>query len=157
MHLEFARLVYKMDAVAAATGEHVVVQTGMGETLPEHCEHFAFRPRDEIAELIRQSRLVVTHAGIGSVIDAVSAQRPLIVVPRLRRHREHNNDHQLDLAEAVQRRGWGRMVLDVDELDYLCAHPPPVHGEYRPARATLVEAVRRSILNLTEERTTFRS
>lgn len=150
MHLDFARLVRKMDAIAAASGERVIMQIGLGKTLPKHCEHFAFRPRDEIAHLIRESRLVVTHAGIGSVIDALHAQRPLIVAPRLRRYGEHNNDHQLDLAEAVQRRGWGRMVLDMDELDALCADPPPAHLGYAPARHALIGALRLSIAELTD-------
>ena len=58
---------------------------------------------------------------------------------------EHNNDHQLDLAQAVERRGWGRMVLDIDDLDALCAQPPPAHRAYAPAKVPLLGAVRDAI------------
>jgi len=142
MHLDFARLVRKMDDIAAHTGERVVIQTGLAATVPTRAEHFAFKTREELAVLIAESRLVVTHAGIGSVIDALKAERPLIVVPRLKKFGEHNNDHQLDLAQAVERRGWGRMVLDVADLDALCAAPPPAHRNYSPAKAPLIDAVR---------------
>jgi len=141
MHLDFARLVRKMDEIAARTDERVVIQTGLAATLPTHAEHFAFKPREEISALIVESRLVVTHAGIGSVIDTLKAERPLIVVPRLRRFGEHNNDHQLDLAQAVETRGWGRRVLEIADLDALCAKPPPAHRNYAPAKAPLIATV----------------
>lgn len=141
MHLDFARLIRAMDDIAARTGERVVIQTGLAATKPAHAEHFAFKQREEIAALIAEARVVVTHAGIGSVIDVLKAERPLIVVPRLKRHNEHNTDHQLDLAEAVERRGWGRMVLDVAELSGLCTAPPPAYVGYTPAKAPLIDAV----------------
>lgn len=142
MHLDFARLIRTMDGIAAETGERIVIQTGLAATTPAHAEHFAFKPREDISTLIAEARVVVTHAGIGSVIDVLKAERPLIVVPRLKRFGEHNTDHQLDLAEAVERRGWGRMVLEVAELAALCAAPPAAHIGYAPAKQPLIAAVR---------------
>ncbi len=145
MHLDFARLIRTMDEIAARTGERVVMQIGLAATRPAHAEHFDFKPREEIAALIAEARVVVTHAGIGSVIDVLKAERPLIVVPRLKRYNEHNTDHQLDLAEAVERRHWGRMVLDVAELDALCAMQPAAHKGYAPAKAPIIAAVQAAI------------
>ena len=145
MHLEFARLIRKMDEIARVTGEKTVVQTGMNTVLPKDCEHFDFKPREEVEAIQREARVVVAHAGIGSVIDALKAERPLIVVPRLKRFGEHNSDHQLDLARAVERRGWGRVVTDIDELEDACAHPPPAHTNYSPAKDELIRAVRATI------------
>ena len=149
MHLGFPRLVRQMDEVAAETKERVVIQIGHENTATEHCEQFSFRPRDEMSLLIEEARVVVTHAGIGSVIDVMKAGRPLVVVPRLKRFGEHNTDHQLDLARAVERRGWGRMVLEVDELNDLCATPRPPHAAYRPAKDSLIASVREAIGELT--------
>ena len=86
--------------------------------------------------------MIVSHAGIGSVLDALTAKRPLVVVPRLRRFNEHMTDHQMDVAEAVQSRGWGRMVLDMADLAEACASPQPVPQSYRPAKSRLISAVR---------------
>jgi UDP-N-acetylglucosamine transferase subunit ALG13 len=142
MFLDFPRLILKMDEIAATTGERVVIQTGMGDTIPVHCEYFDFRPREEVLSLQREARAVVCHAGIGTVSEVLTAKRPLIVVPRLKRYNEHMNDHQLDLAGAVERRGWGRMILDVADLESACAAPPPAYSGYTPARSQLVDAVR---------------
>ena len=52
------------------------------------------------------------------------------------------NDHQVDIAEAMVRRGWGAMITDIDNLAEACAHPPSVPERYKPAKAPLVDAVR---------------
>ncbi len=142
MFLDFPRLILAMDAIARDTGERVVVQRGMGQTIPSHCDHFEFKPRDEVLALQHEARVVVCHAGIGCVSDALTIKRPLIVVPRLKRYKEHMNDHQLDLARAVERRGWGRMVLDTQDLPGACAAPPDAYTTYAPARERLINAVR---------------
>ena len=142
MFLDFPRLIRKMDEIACDTGERVVIQTGMGKTIPEHSEWFDFKPREEVLAIQREARVIVCHAGIGSVLDALQARCPLLVVPRRRKFNEHMTDHQLDVAEAVERRGWGRMILDVADLSEACAHPPALPVSYAPARDQLVAAVR---------------
>lgn len=145
MFMDFPRLVRAMDTVARDTGEQVVIQLGLSKTFPLHAAYFDFLPHDEVLALQKHARLVVAHAGIGVTVDALNLGRPLLLVPRLHRFGEHMNDHQLDLARAVERRGWGRMVLDMDELPGLCAAPPPAPHAYRPAKDALIAAVRAGV------------
>lgn len=142
MYLDFARLLRAMDQIAADSGEEVIAQIGHSTYRPTHCDHFDFKPRGELLALQGRARVIVAHAGIGCVLDALSTGRPLIVVPRLRAHGEHNTDHQCELADAVARRGWGRQVRDVGELAKACANPPAPFAGYRPDRERLIEAVR---------------
>lgn len=142
MFLDFPRLVLKMDAIARDTGEEVIIQTGMGKTIPTACAHFDFKPREEALEIQRNARVIVCHAGIGAVQDALEARRPFLVVPRLKRFGEHMNDHQLDLARAVDARGWGRMIDDLEDLPEACAHPPDVASGYAPAKEGLISEIR---------------
>lgn len=145
MFLDFERLVRKMDEVAERTGERVVIQLGLSKTVPRHCEYFDFKSHEKVIALQREARVSVCHAGIGVTIDALAARRPFILVPRRKKYNEHLNDHQLDIAEAVSRRGWARMVLEMDELDAALAEPWPFPETYRPAREPLVAAVRRMV------------
>lgn len=142
MFLDYPRLIHKMDAIAKKTGEEIIIQVGLGPTHPEHCEYFDFKPREEILQLQRGARAIVCHAGIGSVMDALEARRPVIVVPRLKKFKEHLNDHQLELAEAIEKRGWGRMILDMDDLEDAVANPPAVAENYRPSKHRLIATVR---------------
>jgi len=142
MFLDFPRLVTAMDAIAQNTGERLVVQIGLGKTLPQHGEHFAFKPRQEVLALQREARVIVCHAGIGSVLDALHVRRPFIVVPRRKRFNEHMNDHQMDLAQAVQQRGWGLAVYNIEELPTACATPKLFPARYQPGKEPLVAALR---------------
>lgn len=135
-------MIHAMDDYADERDEKVVIQTGMGATKPRHAEHFDFKPREEVLQYQSEARVIVCHAGIGSVIDALQCAKPIVVVPRLKRFSEHNNDHQLDLAEAVERRGWGRVIEDIAELSSACDEPPPAYENYRPAKDSLIDAVR---------------
>jgi len=149
MYLDFPRLIQAMDAIARDTGERVVLQRGMGSTIPAHCEHFDFKPRDEILALQGEARVIVCHGGIGSVMDALQAAKPLLIVPRRKHLREHNDDHQLDIAQAIDRRGWGKAVLDIAELPALCAGPPPAKRGYKPDSERLIDFVRKAITEAT--------
>ncbi|HOE67186.1 MAG TPA: glycosyltransferase [Candidatus Hydrogenedentes bacterium] len=145
MFLDFPRLIRKLDAIAETTGERIVIQTGLGATLPQRCDFFDFKSRDEVLALQQEARVIVCHAGIGSILDALSVRRPFVVVPRRLQFNEHLSDHQLEIAEAIQRRAWGRMVLDIDDLPEACADPPAVYASYRPAKHRLISAVRDAI------------
>lgn len=147
--MDFPRLINAMDEIARTSDEEVIIQTGMGSTKPEYASHFDFRDRDEVRSLQGRARMIVCHAGIGALQDALAAQKPFAIVPRFERHGEHMNDHQLDLARIARARGWGRMVTDVAELAVICASPPPTPTGYRPASATLINAIHDDILHLT--------
>lgn len=149
MFLDFPRLIHALDAIARDTSEEVVIQIGLGKTFPQHCTHFDFKPREAVLALQRDARVIVCHAGIGSVIDALESRKPFLVVPRLKRFNEHMSDHQIEIAEAVQRRGWGRAIMDITDLPQACATPPPVPTQYRPARDRLIAAIRTNVEEIT--------
>jgi UDP-N-acetylglucosamine transferase subunit ALG13 len=154
MFLDFERLVLKMNAIAEQTGEEVVIQLGMSKQQPEHCRTFDFKPHDEVMALQREARVIVAHAGIGATLDALEARRPFIITPRLKRFGEHMNDHQVEIAEAVQRRGWGRMVCDMAEMEEAMANPPQVPHAYQPAKEPLIGAVRAMVERVAQAKTT---
>ena len=145
MYLDFPRLIHKVDEIAAKLDEEVIIQIGMGQTIPKHCAHFDFRPREEILEIQRRARVIICHAGIGSIIDALQAGQPLVFVPRLKKFKEHNSDHQVEMAEIMQDRGWGRLIRDIDDLDEACANPPKAYTGYKPDSARLIKTPRETI------------
>lgn len=152
MFLDFERLVRAADQIAADTGEQVIVQLGLSACRPNHCAWFDFLPREDCLEIQRHARVIVGHAGIGTALDALSVKRPFIAVPRLKRYGEHMNDHQIEIAEAIERRGWGRMTLDLAELPNLCAAPPDAPANYHPNTAPLLSAIRTMVDRVAAER-----
>lgn len=111
-HQGFDRLIAAMDDVAANTDEQVVMQIGSASYEPRRAEWFRFADGERVNDLIASARMVVAHAGAGTIISAFRYQRPLVVVPRRFEHGEHVDDHQIDLAQALASEGKVCLVLE---------------------------------------------
>jgi UDP-N-acetylglucosamine transferase subunit ALG13 len=123
-------------------GERVIVQHGASAVRPAGAECVDFLPYDELDDLTRRARAVVCHGGIGSVAVALAHGRRPIVVPRLRRHGEAVDDHQVPFARRLEAAGLATVVEELDRLPELLAGdqaaPMPEPG---PDLATEVAAV----------------
>lgn len=49
--------------------------------------------------MMKNASYVITHGGVGSILLALKYEKKVIAVPRLKKFREHMNDHQLDIIE----------------------------------------------------------
>jgi UDP-N-acetylglucosamine transferase subunit ALG13 len=101
----FDRLVRAMDELARDLDEPVIIQRGSSQWLPQHAQSFEFASSEQIAAYVQQCRVMVCHAAAGSAMQAIAADKPLVLVPRLRRFAEHIDDHQLDIATALDALG----------------------------------------------------
>ncbi|MEE8401436.1 MAG: PssE/Cps14G family polysaccharide biosynthesis glycosyltransferase [Candidatus Hydrothermarchaeaceae archaeon] len=111
----FGRLVKEMDKIAE--NEEVVIQTGNTKYRPKNAKYFDFAGLRTIHDYIEKADVVVAHGGIGCVTDSLQYGKPLVIVPRLKRHNEHTNDHQLDLAGEIEKEGKAIIVLDIERLE----------------------------------------
>jgi len=112
----FERLVRKMDEIAGKINEEVIMQIGGAKYAPENTKYFDFTTEQEIKELCRKARVVVTH-GAMTIVDALEQGTPVIAVPRLKRYGEVINDHQLYLVQELEKEGKVTAVYDVEELE----------------------------------------
>ncbi|QAY63967.1 glycosyltransferase family 28 [Xylanimonas allomyrinae] len=62
-------------------------------------------PHDELSQAIGEADVVIAHAGTGSALTAFEQGHCPVLVPRLARHGEHVDDHQLQIARELERRG----------------------------------------------------
>lgn len=56
---------------------------------------------DEFRDLATRSDVVVTHAGVGTILDLLELGIHPVVVPRRKHRKEHVDDHQEQIAELV--------------------------------------------------------
>jgi peroxiredoxin Q/BCP len=137
------RLMRALDALPAdarPAGEPLVVQYGWSTVVPTVGPVRAEKllPFDEVQRCMAAARVVVTHGGPASILQALSHGKVPVVVPRDPAHGEHVDDHQVRFAERIA----GRVVLVRDPAQLgpaLATHaatvadmPPDSHG---PARA----------------------
>lgn len=79
----FDELVTAMDDACAQTGFETFAQIGNSSFIPRHMQYTRFLTADDMQMRLQQAQLVVCHGGLGIIGDAMRAQRPIIVVPRL--------------------------------------------------------------------------
>ncbi len=127
----FGRLIRALDALPSA---ELVVQHGHSPAPAGVVRAAPFMPFSEVLEHIDAADTVITHAGVGSILCATRAGHTPVVVPRLERHGEHVDDHQVELTEALADRG---MVVPAWELDRLTETVSAVPG--RRSRAVQSE------------------
>ena len=94
-----------MDEMAPLIPSEILIQRGYSRYLPKNTKHFEFVSINKAIEYIRRSQLVISHAGIGTIILCKEYGVPIILLPRRRRYGEHMNDHQLEIAKMLEERG----------------------------------------------------
>ena len=112
----FDRLVRAVDDIAPEIDEPIRAQIGRSEYIPANIEWFRFTSEDEIQELNRTASVVISHAGAGALLTARSYEKPVIIVPRRTEYGEHTDDHQMEIAAALQDHPAVFPVTDINEL-----------------------------------------
>ena len=96
--------------------EELVVQHALSAVRPAGAMCVAYVPYEELVELIRRSRVFVTHAGVGSILVSLGTGRRPVVVPRLERFGEAVDDHQLPLARRLAAQDLVTLVETPEQL-----------------------------------------
>jgi UDP-N-acetylglucosamine transferase subunit ALG13 len=99
-----------------SSDEELVVQGGASSFRPPGATWVDYLEYPELVEQVRRARVVVSHAGVGSVITAVREGKRPIVVPRLYRFAEAVDDHQLHFGRRLAGSGLVTLVEDPAEL-----------------------------------------
>jgi UDP-N-acetylglucosamine transferase subunit ALG13 len=111
----FDRLIRGMDAWAAEHGvAELLAQIGDGAYQPVHMPWVRRLDQAAFARTVASARLIVAHAGMGSVITADEFRKPIVILPRLQDQGEHTTDHQVATANWLRAKP-GIHVADRDE------------------------------------------
>lgn len=146
--LPFDRLIRMLDEIAPQLDEDIVAQVNGSGYLPRHINTIDLLPPDEFDRLFGSARLIVAHAGIGTIITAMQQQKPVIIFPRIAALGEHRNEHQLATAEKMKEAGWVYVANTKEELSELLQTPDlhPLCTIGSSASESLVESITDFIL-----------
>ncbi len=95
----------------------IFAQIGNSDFRPKHVDYTKFLEPAEFNRVMRAAKVIVAHAGMGSIISALELGKPIVVMPRHGALRETRNDHQV--ATAKRFGAQGRVVVAHDEQDFL--------------------------------------
>ncbi len=103
----FDRLVKAVDEAIGQQSiqDKVFAQIGPGGYLPKRMEYVVSLEKDEFDKVINSCNAMISHAGMGNIALAMKLQKPLLVMPRLKRYGEVVNDHQVGTAKKFEELG----------------------------------------------------
>jgi UDP-N-acetylglucosamine transferase subunit ALG13 len=122
--------------------EELLIQHGHSSPTSEpHVKLVDFLPFEELVETVRRARVVISHAGVGTVMVALANARRPVVVPRRKAFGEAVDDHQLQLGRRFAAIGLVTLVEAPEALgDVLTrTHDAPA---FLPASSTLATDLR---------------
>ncbi|HWH96195.1 MAG TPA: glycosyltransferase [Baekduia sp.] len=92
--------------------EELVVQYGSSTEAHGRGTWEAFMPWEDMMRHMTQARVVVAHAGVGSILLAHRCGKRPVVLPRLVSLGEAVDDHQVELGRRLDARGQVTFVED---------------------------------------------
>ena len=76
-----------------------------------------FTTPKEMDTLIENADFIITHGGVATIIKGVNIGKKIIAVPRLKKYREHVNDHQLQIIENFSQSGYIIGTKGVEDIE----------------------------------------
>lgn len=99
--------------------EKVVVQAGYTKYSSKNMEIFDLIEKDKLKKLVQECRLLITHGGVGSILEGIQNNKKIIAASRLKKYKEHTNDHQKQIVKKFAEEGYLLELRDFKKLDKL--------------------------------------
>ncbi len=125
---EFTRLIKEIEKLKKnkIISEEIVIQAGITKYQSNYMKIIDYLSMNEFEKYIKKSKFVITHGGVGSILDAIKHNKKVIAVPRLEKYGEHENNHQIQIVEKFAELGYiigienleelGNKILKIDEF-----------------------------------------
>jgi len=126
--IPFDRLIEMLDRIAPELDEEIYAQALRGKYKPKHFKLIDFIEPDEFEKVFAQARLIVAHAGMGTILSALRKSKPLIIFPRIAALGEHRNEHQIATARMMKEKNYAYVANNEEELREL------LHKDLRPLK-----------------------
>lgn len=109
----FDRLIRCMDQVVAELDAvEAVAQVSHSAYAIKNMKAVSFLAPQEFNKQFAEADLIVSHAGMGTIISAMKLEKPIIIFPRLAALGEHRNDHQLATARVLDKLKYLHVAYD---------------------------------------------
>lgn len=97
--------------------DKVIVQAGYTDYISNKMEILKIIPMEDFDNYIKECDLLITHAGVGSIMAGLNNNKKVIATARLKEYNEHTNDHQKQIATEFEKMGYIIYLDDFDKLD----------------------------------------
>jgi len=115
--LPFDRMLKVIDAWADENNrKDIFAQIGEGGWEPKHIAFSHFLQPPQFVEKFKASSIIISHAGMGTILSALHHGKPILVMPKRASLGEHRNEHQTATARRMMEFGNVNVAFDEAEL-----------------------------------------
>lgn len=117
-NVDFTRLLKEIDKLInqKIINDKVIVQSGYTNYKSNNFEIIPLLTFEELNEYLKKADLIITHGGVGSILDGIKNNKKVIAVPRLKKYNEASNDHQIQIVNAFAKR---KYILECEKINEL--------------------------------------
>ena len=113
----FDRMIKIVDSWAAERERtDFFAQIGEGGWHPRAIPFSHFLTPPDFKKRFKEARVIIAHAGMGTILSALHHGKPILVMPKLASLGEHRNEHQLATARRMMSLGNVTVAFDEAEL-----------------------------------------
>ena len=96
--------------------EEVIVQSGYTKFQSHRMRIIDLMSKEQLAEFQEEATLIITHGGVGSIVSSIEKGKKVIAVPRMHEYGEHVNNHQKEIVEDFNNKGYIIGIENVEDL-----------------------------------------
>ncbi len=106
--------------------EKIIIQLGQTKLLKSDIERiksleniiiYDMLKPEKMKDIIKDADIIITHAGVGTIMECLERNKEIIVVPRKVENLEHVNNHQEEIAYEMEKQGFLTKVDTYEELE----------------------------------------
>lgn len=86
--------------------DKVIVQSGYTKYSSNNMDIVDLMPMDKFNKCINDCDILITHGGVGTILDGLKKGKKIIAFPRLSKYQEHVNDHQVEIIDEFYNSGF---------------------------------------------------
>lgn len=98
--------------------DKVIVQSGYTKYSSNNMDIIDLMPMDKFNKCINDCDILITHGGVGTILDGLKKGKKIIAFPRLSKYQEHVNDHQVEIIDEFYNSGF-ILTGEVNEVSSL--------------------------------------
>lgn len=143
----FDRLIKAIDQVAPELDvSPIIAQIAQSNYEPSNMEILNFVSPTKFNSYLTNAKLIISHAGMGTIISALELNKPIIVMPRLKKYGEVTTDHQLATARELEKLNYIYVAYNEGELQHKLINIwneglPPLHKINKYASDQLLTSI----------------
>ena len=108
----FHRLLDQIPLIQEILPKPIIIQRGVTSFSSTIFEVHDFLDNEVFKKTIEASKLIITHGGAGTMLNSIKAGKVPIVVPRLKEYNEVIDNHQIEIARCLEKKGKVILVMD---------------------------------------------